>query len=461
MENITTLGDYQILELKSTNKTPGVLGTVRGEFFYEDVASRNKRIYPQGTWEKALSKPNFIQAMDARLVLGTVGHADINADTLIRERKVSHRTTKLALNKDTKIGMGEAEILDTPVGRVLFTILKTGSKMAVSSKAWGDYTGKDNQGNDIVDKDKFVLERFDFVTDPGYLTARPELKEQLEEAYKQITSDNNDTNGTENHNGKTVDNFNSGNFNNGGNDMEIVEKVMKEKAGLENEVSLLSEQLNTKAAEVSGFTKDIEAYKEKVKELESANADLVLAADKCNEFFTEYGKPEDIKQSIDNSLSVMEQLKELGSIEDIKELTNVFEQQSNCLAELGTIEEIEGALEASESLVERIAALGSIDSIEQALDASEAYITSSRIRNNEQVATHLSAKYGVAETKIKSMLEDSKLSSAQVEGILNDLKQGTIPGGNSTAVDEGNEYDEDLPSNGKSRTRRMIESLTT
>jgi uncharacterized Zn finger protein (UPF0148 family) len=108
-----------------------------------------------------------------------VGHVEEQLDDLIREGKVSHVVTDLKIMPDGK-GWGRAEILDTPVGRVLKTLLESGSKLSVSSKAYGEYDGQTGEGYWRVSPNSFLLERFDFVVDPGFLEAQPKVKEVYE-----------------------------------------------------------------------------------------------------------------------------------------------------------------------------------------------------------------------------------------------------------------------------------------
>jgi hypothetical protein len=115
-------------------------------------------------------------------MFGTIGHSDEDLDTLIREQKISHVVTELKVGSDGK-GYGRAEILDTPVGRMLKTLLESGSKLSVSSKAYGEYDGQEG-GVWKVNPNGFVLERFDFVVDPGFLEAQPKLKEAFEKVIK-------------------------------------------------------------------------------------------------------------------------------------------------------------------------------------------------------------------------------------------------------------------------------------
>jgi hypothetical protein len=164
-------------------KRPGVLAVVEGVFFVADEPSRNGRVYPRELWENVLSSPDLKRMLQNRLLFGTVGHVEEQLDDLIREGKVSHVVTELKLLPDGR-GWGRAEILDTPVGRVLKTLLESGSKLSVSSKAYGEYDGQTGEGYWRVSPSNFLLERFDFVVDPGFLEAQPKVKEVYESVVR-------------------------------------------------------------------------------------------------------------------------------------------------------------------------------------------------------------------------------------------------------------------------------------
>ena len=178
----TVQGDLRLVESKERRR-PGVLAVVEGTFFVADKPSRNGRIYPRELWENVLSSPDLKRMLQNRLLFGTVGHVEEQLDDLIREGKVSHVVTELKVTPDGR-GWGRAEILDTPVGKVLKTLLESGSKLSVSSKAYGEYDGQTGEGHWRVSPSSFVLERFDFVVDPGFLEAQPKVKEVYESVIK-------------------------------------------------------------------------------------------------------------------------------------------------------------------------------------------------------------------------------------------------------------------------------------
>jgi hypothetical protein len=174
----TIQGELRLVESKE-RKRPGVLAVVEGVFFVADKPSRNGRVYPRELWENVLSSPDLKRMLQNRLLFGTVGHVEEQLDDLIREGKVSHVVTDLKIMPDGR-GWGRAEILDTPVGKVLKTLLESGSRLSVSSKAYGEYEGQTGEGYWRVSPSSFLLERFDFVVDPGFLEAQPQVREVYE-----------------------------------------------------------------------------------------------------------------------------------------------------------------------------------------------------------------------------------------------------------------------------------------
>lgn len=235
---------YESVDLKLTEakeRKPGVLAVVEGTFFVAGKPSRNKRIYPSELWEKALKNADLRRLLESRLMFGTVGHEDIDFDALIREQKVSHVVTHLELRPDG-MGYGRAEILDTPVGRILKTLLESGSKLAVSSKGYGDYKESLGDGTYVVDPDSFVLERFDFVVDPGFLEAQPQLKK----AYESVVRDG----------GKRCE------------EVDVVNKLLREKQMLEAKLVQMAKSVDELGSRIGELEELVERLKREREEKE-------------------------------------------------------------------------------------------------------------------------------------------------------------------------------------------------
>ncbi len=235
-----------VLSEQKENSKAGVLGIVEGVFFLPNTPSRNGRIYPDSLWENVLKSDDVKRLLANRLMIGTVGHEDLDFDALIREQKVSHVVTQLRMDETGK-GYGKAEILDTPVGRILYTLLKNGSKMSVSSKGWGEYKGTNEEGLNVVDESSFILERFDFVVDPGFLDAVPGLKKK----YESVMGDLN----------KTKE----------GNRMEIVDVLIKEKMELQEKLNKVMDELKKVEKEKQDLSEKIKTMKERQLSIVSEN----------------------------------------------------------------------------------------------------------------------------------------------------------------------------------------------
>ena len=99
------------------------------------------------------------------------GELDHPADGRTKLTRVSHLLTGLKVEGNSIVG--EAEILDTPNGRILRTLAEAGAQVGVSSRGFGS-TKTNAEGNEEVQED-FRLDTFDFVADPATKTAYPQV----------------------------------------------------------------------------------------------------------------------------------------------------------------------------------------------------------------------------------------------------------------------------------------------
>ena len=164
-----------------------ILAIVKGQHFCPGKVSRNHRLYTPELWEEAGKDEDVQRKLTNGQMFGRIGHEAEITDEDIAEGKFSHITR----NIDWKTGIAESVIYNTDMGKTLYTILRAGTTMFVSSRADGDYEGKDEDGNDILDPKTYKLERFDFVQDPGFLDAKPKMiseskqNEKIEETVKE------------------------------------------------------------------------------------------------------------------------------------------------------------------------------------------------------------------------------------------------------------------------------------
>jgi len=170
----------------STNQK--VLGIVEGKSFVLDGVSRNGRFYPKKLWENAIKDPEVKQMLNEKLMFGCIGHPEnYTLDELLQEGKVSHIVTDIKLGNDG-YGYATYEILDTPAGRILETVLKAGSKMKVSTRGFGEFLNEskeiDGKRYQVINPNTFQLESIDFVIKPGIASVDVNLVEELEKNNK-------------------------------------------------------------------------------------------------------------------------------------------------------------------------------------------------------------------------------------------------------------------------------------
>ena len=132
---------------------------IRGIFMQADIKNRNGRIYPMEVLDEEVKNYNkkFIQQNRA---FGELGHPD--GPTVNLER-VSHMIT--SLKPDGKNFIGEAKIMDTPMGKIVKNLMDEGAKLGVSSRGMGSL--KQRGGANVVSDDFYLATAADIVADPS------------------------------------------------------------------------------------------------------------------------------------------------------------------------------------------------------------------------------------------------------------------------------------------------------
>ena len=132
---------------------------IKGIFMQADIKNRNGRIYPMEVLEKEVSRynKNFIGEKRA---FGELGHPD--GPTVNLER-VSHLVT--SLTPDGKNFIGEAKIMETPMGKIVKNLMDEGAKLGVSSRGMGSLDQKN--GANYVRNDFYLATAADIVADPS------------------------------------------------------------------------------------------------------------------------------------------------------------------------------------------------------------------------------------------------------------------------------------------------------
>ena len=132
---------------------------IRGVFLQAELKNRNNRIYPMEILEKEVARYNKDYVKKNR-AFGELGHPD--GPTVNLER-VSHMITDLY--PSDKNFIGEAKIMDTPMGKIVKNLMDEGAKLGVSSRGMGSLDSK-NRANYVRD-DFYLATAADIVADPS------------------------------------------------------------------------------------------------------------------------------------------------------------------------------------------------------------------------------------------------------------------------------------------------------
>jgi hypothetical protein len=122
-----------------------------------DTVNGNGRIYPHKVLMKEVE--NYGKLVKERRALGELDHPE---DSVINLKNASHLVTEIWW-RDTDV-MGKVKVLDTPAGKVLQELVKSGVSLGISSRGMGSV--REDQNQTIVEDD-FQLICFDFVSEPS------------------------------------------------------------------------------------------------------------------------------------------------------------------------------------------------------------------------------------------------------------------------------------------------------
>ena len=132
---------------------------IKGIFLQADIKNRNGRVYPMEILEKEVSRYNK-KFINENRAYGELGHPE--GPTVNLER-VSHMVTELY--PDGKNFIGEAKIMETPMGKIVKNIMDEGGKLGVSSRGMGSLDQKN--GVNYVRDDFYLATAADIVADPS------------------------------------------------------------------------------------------------------------------------------------------------------------------------------------------------------------------------------------------------------------------------------------------------------
>lgn len=162
MSDLRLLNSYQIFDYtpdmirESREKNSGKI-IMKGILQKSDTLNQNGRIYPRQILEREIR--NYQKFIAENRALGELDHPD---SSVVNLKNVSHLVREATLEGD--IVYGTVEILDTPSGKILQSLVESGVKLGISSRGVGS-TKK--QGDYQVVQDDFQLICWDYVSEPS------------------------------------------------------------------------------------------------------------------------------------------------------------------------------------------------------------------------------------------------------------------------------------------------------
>ena len=447
-------------ESAETSEVDGkyILARASGPAFFPNTTSRNNVFYPKEAWENAIADEEFQHRLKNRLVFGTIGHDPEITDNEVRKGEFSHIVTKVWIGEDD-IGYAEYLVLNTEPGRILNTLLRAGVGISVSTKGYGTTIETSDKDTEMVDPDNFSFDRIDFVIDPGYLQAKPELKESK-------NTENTNYNRNEQKMDKTIDILENATKRLEESNKSLQTEITESKVALSKaNAALDSYRALGSVQQVAEAMSQLDKYRllgtpRKIKEdLDQAEEVIGLLEDQVQDLTAtidqlKADEPATEEVTEDEDQSELDAYRELGTVEEIKaclekaeelmaeepkedEIEEDGEDDEAPLSDIGSPEEIRALVQEAEeadSLLQQYQELGSVEELKEMCARLEEYGELEK----EASAEDLAEEYDVASEVVKK-LQDKGLSDDEIKDIL-DSMQNTVQG---EEIDEDGEDEEE------------------
>lgn len=169
------VGSLQLKESSDRQSRPGCLGTLVGPCADFVNPTRNGNFYSRKLWENSFNDPLVKESLDDFTLIGELDHPGDRLETKATNACIV--MTDYEFDDKNGLLIGTFDILDTPNGRILKSLLNYGCKIGVSSRGEGDVV--EEVDRNVVDEDGFEFVAFDAVVLPAVKAAKPSLKESL------------------------------------------------------------------------------------------------------------------------------------------------------------------------------------------------------------------------------------------------------------------------------------------
>lgn len=163
--------------VKQNKQGQPILGRLQGPCADFILPTRNGRKYDESLWEKVFNDPIVNEYFECGGVPGELDHPTDRLETC-SEKIAIMMPEKPVKDKDGHL-IATFDILDTPNGRIAYTLAKYGYKLGISSRGDGEvYPDVDGEH---VDEDSYQFKAFDLVLLPAVKAARLKMVESLQD----------------------------------------------------------------------------------------------------------------------------------------------------------------------------------------------------------------------------------------------------------------------------------------
>lgn len=162
MKDLRLLNSYEVFDytpdmIKESRERNAGKVIMKGILQKADTLNQNGRIYPIEVLQREIR--NYQKFIVENRALGELDHPD---SSVVNLKNVSHIIKEAYI--EGGVVYGSVELLDTPSGKILQSLVESGVKLGISSRGVGS-TKK--QGDYFIVQDDFQLICWDYVSEPS------------------------------------------------------------------------------------------------------------------------------------------------------------------------------------------------------------------------------------------------------------------------------------------------------
>ena len=146
--------DPQIIKEQKTAGRPLIM---KGILQKAETLNQNGRVYPKAILEREIR--NYQKFIQENRALGELDHPD---SSVVELKNASHNIKEAYM--EGNVVYGTVEILNTPSGKILQSLVESGVTLGISSRGVGSTK---TEGNMQIVQDDFQLICWDFVSEPS------------------------------------------------------------------------------------------------------------------------------------------------------------------------------------------------------------------------------------------------------------------------------------------------------